>query len=163
MTKCTDAGRYASRCDRRRCLIADRSRHVFQPVLGDERQVVALVEDLAGDLGISLAQPTDLPVLLGHELLAERRDLDVEVVLRQEEVRGEALQDPALAIPLDVERRGLVLPSDAIELQELGELALGRVCEAKGLTLGWCLVRQGGCALTSLRPRTASVWRSSTR
>ena len=57
------------------------SRCIFQAVLGDEREVVALVEDLASDLRVPLTEPPDLAVLLRDELLVERRDLDVEVVV----------------------------------------------------------------------------------
>jgi hypothetical protein len=53
---------------------------VLEPVLGDEGQVVALVEDLAIHARIQLAEPPDLAVLLGDQALVERRDLDVEVV-----------------------------------------------------------------------------------
>src|SRR5215204_596185 len=104
-------------------------RYVLEPVLGHERQVVALVEDLALDLRVELAQAANLAVLLGHQPLVERRDLDVEVVHRQEEVRREALNHVPIAVPLEVERPGLVVPFDLVEVQQPGELALAGVRE----------------------------------
>src|SRR6187397_2677526 len=83
---------------------------VLEAVLGHQRQVVALVEDLAVDARIQLPQATHLPVLLRDQPLVERRDLDVQVVLRQVEVGREPLDDVAVAVPLQVERRGLVGP-----------------------------------------------------
>ena len=68
------------------------TRRILQAVLRHQRQVVALVEDLAPDLGVPLAEAADLPVLLRDELLVERRDLDVEVVDREVEVGREPLQ-----------------------------------------------------------------------
>src|SRR4029450_3590355 len=105
------------------------ARHVLEPVLGHERQVVALIEDLAVDPRIELAQAADLAVLLGHEPLVERRDLDVEVVHRQIEVPREALDHVAVSVPFEVERRRLVVPLDLVEVQQLGELALAGVSE----------------------------------
>src|SRR5688500_17945368 len=124
---------------------ADRSSAgaVLEPVLRDEREVVALIEDLAPDLRIALAQLTDLPVLPGDELLVQRGDLDVEVELREEEVRGEATHHVALTVPFDVERCRLVVPDDAVEVEQLGELALGSVGETDRFALGEGLQR--GC------------------
>ena len=60
---------------------------LLETVLDEQVQVVALVEDLASDVRIERRQPPHLAVLLGHELLVEGRDLDVEVELGQVEVR----------------------------------------------------------------------------
>ena len=79
--------------------------------------------------GYSAGQSPDLAVLLGHELLVEGRDLDVEVELGQVEVGREALGRVALAVPVDVEGRGLVAPLDLVEVQQLRELPLAVVSE----------------------------------
>src|SRR5207245_8436517 len=70
----------------------------------------------------------------------QRGDLDVEVELHEVEVRGEALDNVAVTIPPDVERRRLVLPTDLIEVEQARELTLGCVREADGVALqqGWC-------------------------
>src|SRR5215210_1636745 len=108
---------------------------ILEAVLRHERQVVPLVEDLAPDLRVPLAELPHFPVLPGHQLLVERRDLDVEIELRQEEVGGESADDVSLAIPLDVERRGFVVPGDPVEVEQLRELALGGMGETDGVTL----------------------------
>jgi hypothetical protein len=105
-------------------------RRLLESVLHKEVQVVLLVQDLAADVGVELHEPSDLTVLLGHELLVERRDLDVDIELGQVEVRGEALSSLAGPVPVDVERRGLVVPRDLIEIQQLRELPLAVVSEA---------------------------------
>ena len=108
-------------------------RRRFQAVLHEQRLVVALVEDLDLHVGIELAQAAHLPVLLGDQLLVERGDLDEQVVGREVEVGTEGLDGIALAVALENERTGLVLPRDAVEVEELGELALGVVREARVL------------------------------
>src|SRR5262245_19594702 len=127
---------------------------VLEAVLGDQRQVVALVEDLAVDARVELAEPADLPVLPGHELLVQGRDLDVEVVLGQEEVGGESLDDVAVLGPLEVARGRLVLPVDLVEVQQLRELTFARVSEGHGIALegGW----SGGAAHS---PPATRAWR----
>src|SRR5215212_8243180 len=112
------------------------ARDVLEPVLRHERQVIALVEDLAVDPRVELAQPPNLAVLLRDELLVQRRDLDVEVVRRQIEVGCEALRRAAVAVPFEIEGPGLVLPVDLIEVEQLPELALAGVGETEGVALG---------------------------
>src|SRR3954452_1181201 len=119
------------------------ARDVLEPVLRHERQVVALVEDLAVDPGVQLAQAPNLAVLLRDELLVQRRDLDVQVVHRQVEVGCEALRRAAVAVPLEIERPGLVLPIDLIEVEQLRELALAGVGETEGVALGRGYGRSG--------------------
>jgi hypothetical protein len=97
---------------------------LFQTVLHEEVEVVALVEDLALHLGIDLAQPANLAVLLGDELLVHRRDLDVERLLRKVEVGSEELGGLAVLAPLDGKRGRLVLPVDSVEVEKSAELAL---------------------------------------
>jgi hypothetical protein len=74
-------------------------------------------------------KPPDLSVLLRHELLVERRDLNVEVELWEVEVGREPVRDVAGAVPVDVESRRLVEPLDLVEVEELRELALAVVGE----------------------------------
>ena len=73
-------------------------RRRLEPVLHEQVQVVALVQHLDLDLGVQLAQATRLAVLLRHELLVERRDLDVLVVRGQVEVGRERLHRVAVAV-----------------------------------------------------------------
>src|SRR4051794_30056366 len=66
-------------------------RRRLEPVLHEQMQIVALVQDLDADLGVQLSEPAGLAVLLRDELLVERGDLDVEVVRRQVEIGTERL------------------------------------------------------------------------
>src|SRR5205807_9054107 len=59
--------------------------------------------------------------------------LDEQVVCRQVEVGAESLHRVALAVTLEHERAGLVLPLDPVEVEELAELPLGVVREARPL------------------------------
>jgi hypothetical protein len=95
---------------------------LFQPVFHEQVQVVALVKNLAFDLGVDLAQPADLAVLLGDQLLVQRGDLDEQVVLRQIEVGSEPLGRDTVVVPFDVERARFVLPFDLIEVEQSCEL-----------------------------------------
>src|SRR5262249_50565940 len=74
-----------------------------------------------------LDEPARLAVLLRDELLVQRRDLDVEVVHREIEVGRERLHRPAVAVVFENERARLVLPHDAVEVEQLRELPLGVV------------------------------------
>src|SRR6266536_4929310 len=105
----------------------------FEPILHEQVQVVALVDELDTHLGVELLEPACLAVLLRDELLVERRDLDVQVVRGEIEVRGESLRRAPVTVTLERERTRLVLPLDAVEVEELRELALGVVGEAHTL------------------------------
>ena len=61
-------------------------------VLEHQGPEVAGVEQLDPDVRVELAQAAQLAVLLAHELLAQRGQLDVQVEVGQVEVRGEALE-----------------------------------------------------------------------
>jgi hypothetical protein len=100
-------------------------RRVLEPVLRDQGEIVTLIEDLAPDLRVALAQPADLSVLLRDELLVQGRDLDIEIELGEVEVRGESLDDVAITIPVDREGGRFVVPTDLIEVEQPGELSLG--------------------------------------
>jgi hypothetical protein len=105
-------------------------RWLLEPVLQQQVEIVALVQDPAADVGVERAQPPDFAVLLGDQLLIERGYLDVEIELGQIEVGCEALRDGSGAIPRDVERRRLVTPFDLIEVEQASELALAVMREA---------------------------------
>src|SRR5690606_40383098 len=95
---------------------------LFEAVLDHQVQVVALVEDLAAYPAMGLLELAHLPVLLGVELLVHGRDLDEEIVVRESEVGSEPLDRFSIVVELDGERLGLVLPGDAVEVEEEGEL-----------------------------------------
>src|SRR5712691_4616131 len=106
---------------------------VLQAVLHHQRQIVPLVEDLAPDLRVGLAEPPDLPVLLRHQLLVQCGDLDVQVVGGKVEVGSEPLRHVALAVPLQVEGLRFVAPLDLVEVQQPGELALAGMGKSNGI------------------------------
>jgi hypothetical protein len=106
---------------------------LFESVLDEKMQVVPLVEDLAPHVGIQLPQPPDLAVLLGHELLVHRRDLDEQVVVGQVEVGPEELDRLAIIVVVDGELSRLVLPLDAVEIEQSRELPLALVGEIDGV------------------------------
>src|SRR5215212_9565946 len=85
-----------------------------EPVALGQPLDVTLVEELYVHLGVALAQPAQLAVLARHEALLHDRDLEVEVLLGEEEVRRECEQDAALGVLLEHERARLVVPGDAV-------------------------------------------------
>jgi hypothetical protein len=92
-----------------------------------------LVQHADLHVGVLLDEPPRLAILLRHELLVERRDLDVEVVRRQIEVGRERLDRPSVAVVFEGERTRLVLPDDAVEVEQLRELPFGVVRETNQL------------------------------
>lgn len=109
---------------------------LFQAVFDDQVEVVPLIEDLASNLGVQFAKPANLSVLLRHQLLAHRRDLDEEIILGEVEVRREEFCRIALLVPCDRKGGGFVLPGDAVEIEEEGELSLAVVGELGLLRCG---------------------------
>src|SRR5581483_1237411 len=93
---------------------------------------VALVEELDLHVGIALAELAELAVLPRHERLLHDGHLEVEVLLRQEEVGREGLQDAAVLILREDERARLVLPGDPVEVEDLRALEFRLVLE-----VGW--------------------------
>jgi hypothetical protein len=104
-----------------------------EPELHQQVEVVALVQDLHVDLRMQLAEAPDLRVLLGHQLLVQGGDLDVEVVGRKVEVRPKGSQRVAVRVPLQGELARFVLPGNAVEVEQVGELALRGMGEANRL------------------------------
>ena len=86
------------------------------------------------DVGIELTQAPQLTILPGDEALLQRSELDVEVELRQIEVRREHLGDP-ITVPLGRERGRLVVPFDPVEIEDVGEFRLTRVGELRVVDL----------------------------
>jgi hypothetical protein len=101
----------------------------LEAVFDQEVEVVPLVEDLAVDVGVVLAEETYLSILLGDELLVHRRDLDEEVLVGDVEVGCEELRRFAVVVELDREGGRLVVPVQPVEIEESGELPLTVVSE----------------------------------
>ena len=97
--------------------------------LQHQRPEVAGIEQLDPDVRVELTQPAQLAVLLAHEALLERRQLEVQVEVGQVEVGREALDDRAVEVPQDRERVRLVLPADLVEVEDPRQLRLARVGE----------------------------------
>ena len=114
-------------------------------VLEHQRPEVTRVEQLHADLRIELPQVAQLAVLLPDQRLLERRQLDVQVDLRQVEVGRERLDDRAVGVPGDGEDVGFVSPRDTVEVQDPRQLRLALVCEA-----GWRIRGQLIRHLTSI-------------
>jgi hypothetical protein len=101
---------------------------LLEPVLDHEVQIVTLVEDLAADVRVVLPEQLHLLVLLRDQLLVHGRDLDVEIVVGQVEVGSEELDRDTVLEPYR-EDLGLVLPRNAVEIEEKRELSLTVVSE----------------------------------
>jgi len=128
----------------------------------EQPEIIALVEDLDVDRRVELAEPPDLAVLPGDELLVHSRDLDIQVEVSQVEIRGELLGDLAFVVPLDVERARLVVPIDLVEVEEPGELSLARVSEIGAVARQFAVaplaggaIRRGLCGRPLLAPLLA--------
>ena len=100
---------------------------------------VLLVKHLDVDVRIDLAQQPDLAVLLGHQRLLHGGQLDVQVELRQVEVRREGLQHASRRVPRDGEAVRLVLPGDAVEIEQVGEDLFARMGKLGLLQTGLAL------------------------
>src|SRR5262249_27606408 len=98
-------------------------------VLEHESPEVTRRGELDPDIRIQLAEATKLAVLLPDQLLAEGRELKIEVEVRQIEVRREALHDGAFERPQERKDVRLVLPADLVEVEDPGHLRLARVGE----------------------------------
>jgi hypothetical protein len=131
-------------------------RRLLQPVLDEQTQIVALIENLAFDLRVELAQAAHLPILLGHQLLAHRGDLDVEIVIGEVEVGAKELRRGTVGSELDCKLARLVLPVDLVEIEESRKLSFAFVSK---IDL-FCLGQLFGVVLTQLA--RASVTSSET-
>lgn len=108
-------------------------RTVVQPVLQQEVEIVALVEDLAAHVGVELTQAANLAILLSDQPLVHRGDLDVDALISQIEVGGEVLRRIIVLVEVYWKRRRLILPIDTVEIEQTRELPLADVGEFFGL------------------------------
>src|SRR4029079_16968073 len=104
---------------------------------------VALVEELDIHIGIPFFQLAQLAVLARDERLLHHRDLEIEVLLGQVEVRSERLEDATALVDLELERPRLVQPGNAVVVEDLGALELGLVLEDGRLGAAICLENRG--------------------
>ena len=121
-----DAWRSGKTCRGRREFLI---RWFLESVLDQQAQVIPLVEDLAFDFGMHLLEPPHLPILLGHQLLAHGRDLDVEVIVGKVEVGAEVLRGCSVIGELDGKLAWFVLPGDLVEIEQSRKLSFALVCE----------------------------------
>ncbi len=108
----------------------------LEAVLDQQMEVITLIEDLAVDQRVGLLQEPDLAVLLGDQLLVHRRDLDVQILVREVEVGREAGSRFAIVVELDGERGGFVLPRQTVEVEESGKLTLAVVGKSDAVCSG---------------------------
>ena len=94
----------------------------LEPVLDEKIQVVALIEDLAADLWVELAEPSNLAILASNQFLIHRGYLDELILFRQVEVRPKELHGVAVVVPFDCELARFVIPGDVVEIEESGKL-----------------------------------------
>src|SRR6266550_6169680 len=121
---------------------------------------VAPVEELDPNVRVALAKFPQLAVLSCHERLLHHRHLNVEVLLREIEVGREGLRDTAVLALRQRERPRLVLPRNAVKVQQAGAFALCVVREARSShASGWLGPRPterssaAGCRRRRLRCR----------
>ena len=100
-----------------------------RPYLARRARVSRWYRRLTRTSGIELAQPADLAVLLGHQPLVEGGHLDEEPGLGKPEVGPEAGRRATVLVPVERELDRLVLPQDAVEVEDPREPPLGLVGE----------------------------------
>src|ERR1022692_2663845 len=100
-----------------------------QAVLEDQVFEILLIEDLHGQVRIQLPQQPDLAVLARHQRLFHGGEFHVQIELRQIEIGRERFGNASLRIPLYRKIARLVLPGDAVEIQQVGEDLLALVGE----------------------------------
>jgi len=121
-----------------------------QPVLDEEMEVIPLVEDPAANVRVQSPKPSHLAILLRHEALIHRGDLDEDVLVREVEVGAEELRRRAIGLELDGELAGFELPRNVIEVEQPRELALtlmGELDKVRRLSLE--IARRGQLARAS--------------
>src|ERR1022692_3959752 len=100
-----------------------------QAVLEDQVFEILLIEDLHGQVRIQLPQQPDLAVLARHQRLFHGGEFHVQIELRQIEIGRERFGNASLRIPLYRKIARLVLPGDAVEIQQVSEDLLALVGE----------------------------------
>ena len=91
---------------------------------------VAPVEELDVDVRVEPSQFPELAVLASDERLLHHGHLDEEILLREVEVRRERAGNASLLVPLEDERMRLVVPADAVIVEDLGALKLHPIRKA---------------------------------
>ena len=124
----------------------------LQPVALREPLDVPPVEELHAHVGIEALNLAKLAVLARHERLLHDRDLDEEVLLREVEVGREGTDDASVLVPLEDEGVRLVVPRNAVVVEDLGALDLDPVGEPWRLVATICL--ENGTCDPHLRHRT---------
>jgi len=127
-------------------------RRELQPVALRESLDVPPVEELHAHVGIEALNLAKLAVLARHERLLHDRDLDEEVLIREVEVGRESTDDTSVPVPLEDEGVGLVVPRNAVIVEDLGALDLDPVGEPWRLVATICL--ENGTCDPHLRHRT---------
>src|SRR6266481_6394697 len=99
---------------------------------------IPFVEELHLDVRIPLAELPQLAVLARDERLLHDGQLDVEILVGEVEVGRERLEHAALRVLLEDEGPRLVLPRDAVIVEDLRalELRLAREARRLGPTIG---------------------------
>ncbi len=139
---------------------AQRRRQVDAPVLEQQRSEVLAVEQLDAHHRVQLTEPAQLAVLLAHQALLQRGQLEVQVEFGQVEVGREALNDITVEVPQDREGPRLVLPRDLVVVEDARQLLLAGMGEA-GDGLSPC--PRGRAAVEAMEERTPRLPRSPSR
>jgi hypothetical protein len=102
-------------------LVPGRSVDIPQPL------EIPQVEQADSHVWVRFAQETELSILPGDEPLPHRRQLEIQVVLREKEIRGNELDRSPIPPPPDRECRRFIGPPQSIEGQESRQLDFGRM------------------------------------
>lgn len=124
---------------------------LLESVFDHQMEIVALVENLALGVRVDGPETAHLLVLLGHEFLVHRRDLDEEVIVGKVEVGSEPLGWLTFRVELDWKTPGLVVPWDTIEVEQEGELPLTVVGEFDLMCRGAVCAQGAPASIASAR------------
>src|SRR5262249_26967437 len=102
--------------------VTESSRRHPQSVALSETLDVAAVEELHANMRIEALNLAQLAVLARDERLLHHRHFDEEVLLGEVEVGRECADDPPLLVALEHERLRLVVPGDAVVVEDLRAL-----------------------------------------
>lgn len=100
-------------------------------------KVITLVQDSTAHLRMVLGEQANLSVLLCDQLLVHCGDFDIRSFTRQVEVRREVPRRFARLVIPDRKRGGFVVPGQAVEVEQLGELAFAVVGEVDRIGSLW--------------------------
>ena len=114
-------------------------RRQLEPVALREPLDVPSVEELHTDVRVQPLDLAQLSVLPGDEGLLHDGDLDEEVLLGEVEVGRERADHAAVRVALENEGVRLVVPRDAVVVEDLCALNLDTVREPRGCVATICL------------------------